>query len=131
MNVTYREIQEGDIVKRTGSIVDVPIGEGMLGRVVDALGNPIDGEGPIMSDQRQRIELKAPGIIPRKSVHEPMQTGLKSVDSLVRTKQLTNYCSDGKRAVTVSSSRYIYNNTRSKLLITIIFNLGPYWTWTT
>lgn len=78
-----REIQEGDIVKRTGSIVDVPIGEGMLGRVVDALGNPIDGAGPIQSDQRQRVELKAPGIIPRKSVHEPMQTGLKSVDSLV------------------------------------------------
>ena len=78
-----REIQEGDIVKRTGSIVDVPIGNGMLGRVVDALGNPIDGEGPILSDQRQRIELKAPGIIPRKSVHEPMQTGLKAVDSLV------------------------------------------------
>jgi F0F1-type ATP synthase alpha subunit len=70
-------------VKRTGSIVDVPIGPGMLGRVVDALGNPIDGEGPILSDQRQRIELKAPGIIPRKSVHEPMQTGLKAVDSLV------------------------------------------------
>ena len=70
-------------MKRTGSIVDVPIGEGMLGRVVDALGNPIDGQGPINSDQRQRVELKAPGIIPRKSVHEPMQTGLKSVDSLV------------------------------------------------
>ena len=78
-----REIQEGDIVKRTGSIVDVPIGPGMLGRVVDPLGNPIDGAGAIESDQRQRIELKAPGIIPRKSVHEPMQTGLKSVDSLV------------------------------------------------
>jgi F-type H+-transporting ATPase subunit alpha len=78
-----REIQEGDIVKRTGSIVDVPIGEGMLGRVIDALGNPIDGEGPIKSDTRQRVELKAPGIIPRKSVHEPMQTGLKSVDALV------------------------------------------------
>ena len=79
----FREIQEGDIVKRTGSIVDVPIGEGMLGRVVDALGNPIDGAGPIKSDARQRVELKAPGIIPRKSVNEPMQTGLKSVDSLV------------------------------------------------
>merc|ERR1719230_1000744 len=78
-----REIQEGDIVKRTGSIVDVPIGDGMLGRVVDALGEPIDGLGPIKSDERQRVELKAPGIIPRKSVHEPMQTGLKSVDSLV------------------------------------------------
>jgi len=78
-----REIQEGDIVKRTGSIVDVPIGDGLLGRVVDAIGNPIDGLGAIKSDQRQRVELKAPGIIPRKSVHEPMMTGLKSVDSLV------------------------------------------------
>lgn len=78
-----REIQEGDIVKRTGSIVDVPIGEGMLGRVVDPLGNSIDGFGPIVSTMRQRVELKAPGIIPRKSVHEPMQTGLKSVDALV------------------------------------------------
>lgn len=79
-------------MKRTGSIVDVPIGEGMLGRVVDALGNPIDGLGPIKSDQRQRVELKAPGIIPRKSVHEPMQTGLKSVDSLV--SQIINYKRD-------------------------------------
>merc|ERR1711934_580516 len=78
-----REIQEGDIVKRTGAIVDVPIGDGLLGRVVDPLGNPIDGAGAIKSDQRQRVELKAPGIIPRKSVHEPMQTGLKSVDALV------------------------------------------------
>ena len=78
-----REIQEGDIVKRTGSIVDVPIGEGMLGRVVDPLGNAIDGLGPVASDTRQRVEVKAPGIIPRKSVHEPMQTGLKCVDALV------------------------------------------------
>ncbi len=78
-----RDIQEGDVVKRTGSIVDVPIGMEMLGRVLDALGNPIDGKGPIVTKQRQRVELKAPGIIPRKSVHEPMQTGLKAVDSLV------------------------------------------------
>lgn len=78
-----REIQEGDIVKRTGSIVDVPIGDSLLGRVVDPLGNPIDGKGPLGEHTRTRIELKAPGIIPRKSVHEPMQTGLKSVDSLV------------------------------------------------
>ena len=77
------EVQEGDVVKRTGSIVDVPIGEEMLGRVLDALGNPIDGKGPILSKRRQRVELKAPGIIPRQSVHEPMQTGLKAVDSLV------------------------------------------------
>ena len=73
-----RDIQEGDIVKRTGAIVDVPIGEGLLGRVVDALGNPIDGKGPIKSEMRSRVELKAPGIIPRKSVHEPMMTGLKA-----------------------------------------------------
>ena len=78
-----REIQEGDIVKRTGNIVDVPIGEGMLGRVIDPLGNPIDGRGPINTDERRRVELKAPGIIPRKSVHEPMQTGMKSCDALV------------------------------------------------
>jgi len=78
-----RQIQEGDIVKRTGAIVDVPIGDGVLGRVVDSLGNPIDGNGPIKSDERRRVELKAPGIIPRKSVHEPMMTGLKSVDALV------------------------------------------------
>ena len=70
-------------MKRTGSIVDVPIGDGLLGRVVDPLGNTIDGMGPIGNEERTRIEVKAPGIIPRKSVHEPMQTGLKSVDSLV------------------------------------------------
>ena len=77
------EIREGDTVKRTGTIVDVPVGRGLLGRVVDALGNPIDGKGPIVSDQRSRVEVKAPGIIPRKSVHEPVQTGLKAIDSLV------------------------------------------------
>lgn len=78
-----REINEGDNVKRTGAIVDVPIGEGMLGRVFDPLGNPIDGQGPVKAESRKRIEIKAPGIIPRKSVHEPMMTGLKSVDTLV------------------------------------------------
>jgi F-type H+-transporting ATPase subunit alpha len=78
-----RDIMEGDVVKRMGSIVDVPIGDEMLGRVLDALGNPIDGKGAIKTDQRQRVELKAPGIIPRESVREPMQTGLKSVDCLV------------------------------------------------
>jgi F0F1-type ATP synthase alpha subunit len=67
-----REIQEGDVVRRTGAIVDVPIGEEMLGRVFDALGNPIDGLGPVKTSERKRIEIKAPGIIPRKSVHEPM-----------------------------------------------------------
>ncbi|MBA3896036.1 MAG: F0F1 ATP synthase subunit alpha [Sphingomonadaceae bacterium] len=77
------EIKEGDTVKRTGTIVDVPVGKGLLGRVVDGLGNPIDGKGPIVSDQRSRVEVKAPGIIPRKSVHEPVQTGLKALDALV------------------------------------------------
>ena len=78
-----REIQEGDTVTRTGAIVDVPIGKEMLGRVFDALGNPIDGHGPVKTDTRKRVEIKAPGIIPRKSVNEPMQTGLKAVDGLV------------------------------------------------
>ncbi|EPT30033.1 ATPase synthase subunit alpha, putative [Toxoplasma gondii ME49] len=78
-----RSVLEGDSVKRTGRIVDVPIGPGLLGRVVDALGNPIDGKGPIPAKERRRVELKAPGIIPRKSVHEPMMTGLKCVDALV------------------------------------------------
>ena len=78
-----RGIKEGDQVKRTGDIVDVPVGKGLLGRVVDPLGNPIDGKGPIKSSERRRVELKAPGIISRKSVHEPMQTGLKAIDSLV------------------------------------------------
>ena len=78
-----RNIREGDTVKRTGDIVDVPVGKGLLGRVVDALGEPIDGKGPISADQRGLIEVKAPGIIPRKSVHEPMQTGLKAIDSLI------------------------------------------------
>src|SRR5215217_3026307 len=77
------EIREGDSVKRTGTIVDVPVGKGLLGRVVDALGNPIDGKGPIVGDQRSRVEVKAPDIIPRKSVHEPVQTGLKALDALV------------------------------------------------
>ncbi|KAL0247701.1 ATP synthase subunit alpha, mitochondrial [Cryptococcus tetragattii IND107] len=78
-----RLIKEGDTVKRTGQIVDVPVGPGLLGRVVDALGNPIDGKGPIKAAGRTKAQLKAPGILPRRSVHEPMQTGLKSVDSLV------------------------------------------------
>ncbi|MCZ8315892.1 F0F1 ATP synthase subunit alpha [Phreatobacter sp.] len=78
-----RDIKEGDTVKRTGAIVDVPVGKGLLGRVVDALGNPIDGKGPIEATERRRVDVKAPGIIPRKSVHEPMATGLKSIDALI------------------------------------------------
>ena len=78
-----RDIKEGDTVKRTGAIVDVPVGPGLLGRVVDALGNPIDGKGPIVATERKRVDVKAPGIIPRKSVHEPMSTGLKAIDALI------------------------------------------------
>jgi F-type H+-transporting ATPase subunit alpha len=78
-----RSIKEGDVVKRTGSIVDTPVGKGLLGRVVDGLGNPIDGKGPIEHTERRRVDVKAPGILPRKSVHEPMSTGLKSIDALI------------------------------------------------
>ncbi|MAU28599.1 MAG: F0F1 ATP synthase subunit alpha [Pelagibacterales bacterium] len=78
-----RGIKEGDTVKRTGSIVDAPVGRELLGRVVDALGNPIDGKGDITSKERSIVDVRAPGIIPRKSVHEPVQTGLKAIDSLV------------------------------------------------
>jgi F-type H+-transporting ATPase subunit alpha len=76
-------IKEGDVVKRTGTIVDVPVGKELLGRVVDGLGNPIDGKGPLKTKQRARVEVKAPGIIPRQSVNEPVQTGLKALDALV------------------------------------------------
>jgi len=76
-------IGEGDTVKRTSAIVDVPVGRGLLGRVVDALGDPIDGKGPLVDVQRTRVEVKAPGIVPRRSVHEPVQTGLKAIDALV------------------------------------------------
>ena len=78
-----RDIKEGDTVKRTNAIVDVPVGKGLLGRVVDALGNPIDGKGAIEATERRIADVKAPGIIPRKSVHEPMATGLKAIDSLI------------------------------------------------
>jgi F-type H+-transporting ATPase subunit alpha len=78
-----QDIKEGDTVKRTKSIVDVPVGNGLLGRVVDGLGNPIDGKGPIISTERRQADVKAPGIIPRKSVHEPMATGLKAVDAMI------------------------------------------------
>ena len=129
-----REIQEGDIVKRTGSIVDVPIGEGMLGRVVDPLGNPIDGFGPIKCDQRQRVELKAPGIIPRKSVHEPMQTGLKAVDALVpvgrgQRELIIGDRQTGKTAIAIDTiinqkQGHELNNNESKKLYCIYVAVG-------
>ncbi len=78
-----RTIKEGDTVKRTGAIVEVPVGKGLLGRVVDGLGNPIDGKGPIQSTEKRRVDVKAPGILPRESVKEPMQTGIKAIDALI------------------------------------------------
>jgi proton translocating ATP synthase F1 alpha subunit len=128
-----REIQEGDIVKRTGSIVDVPIGEGMLGRVVDPLGNAIDGLGPVKSEQKQRVELKAPGIIPRKSVHEPMQTGLKCVDALVpigrgQRELIIGDRQTGKTAIAVDTminqKKYFDKNDEAKKLYCIYTAVG-------
>ena len=78
-----RGIKEGDTVKRLGEIVDVPVGMGLLGRVVNPLGEPIDGKGPIKSSERRRVDVKAPGIMPRKGVHEPVQTGIKAIDALI------------------------------------------------
>ena len=78
----YEHVREGDVVRRTGRIVEVPVGPELLGRVVDALGNPIDGKGPIQTQQRRRVELKAPGIVARKSVHQPLQTGIKAIDAM-------------------------------------------------
>jgi F-type H+-transporting ATPase subunit alpha len=80
---TDREIKEGQTVKRTRAIVEVPVGKGLLGRVVDSLGDPIDGKGPVKAERRARVDVKAPGIIPRRSVHEPMATGLKAIDALI------------------------------------------------
>src|SRR5262249_12565916 len=96
-----REIKEGQTVKRTGAIVDVPVGKGLLGRVVDALGNPLDGKGPIQATERKRVDVKAPGIIPRKSVHEPMATGLKAIDALIPIGrgQRELIIGDGKTAI--------------------------------
>ena len=78
-----REIKEGDIVKPTGTVVEVPVGEGMLGRVVNALGQPIDGKGPIITKERRPIECPAPGVLQRKSVNQPLQTGIKAIDSMI------------------------------------------------
>jgi len=101
-----RVIREGDTVSRTGTIVDVPVGNGLLGRVVDGLGNPIDGKGPITDATRMRVEVKAPGIIPRKSVHEPVQTGLKAIDALIpigRGQLIIGDRQTGKTAVIIDT----------------------------
>ncbi len=129
-----RTIKEGDIVKRTGDIVDVPIGKELLGRVVDALGNPIDGKGDLGNKDRALVEVKAPGIIPRKSVHEPMQTGLKAIDSLIpvgrgQRELIIGDRQTGKTAViidTILNQKSINDNTddESKKLYCIYVAVG-------
>ncbi len=129
-----RTIKEGDTVKRTGDIVDVPVGKELLGRVVDALGNPIDGKGEIKAKERALVEVKAPGIIPRKSVHEPMQTGLKAIDSLIpvgrgQRELIIGDRQTGKTAViidTILNQKSVNDNTddESKKLYCIYVAVG-------
>ena len=126
-----REIVEGDEVRRTERIVDVPVGPGLEGRVVNALGQPIDGKGPIESDERRRVEVKAPGIIPRTSVHEPMQTGLKAIDSMVpigrgQRELIIGDRQTGKTAVAIDT---IINqkNTDVKCVYVAIGQKSPPW----
>ena len=116
-----RGIQEGNVVRRTETIVDTPIGMGLLGRVVDALGNPIDGKGPITDVKRSRVEVKAPGIMPRQSVFEPMQTGLKAIDSLIpvgrgKRELIIGDRQTGKTAIaldTFINQKFINNNAKN------------------
>merc|ERR1739838_1297609 len=126
-------IREGDIVKRTGAIVDVPVGEGILGRVVDALGNAIDGKGPIEGGMRARVGVKAPGIIPRTSVRDPMQTGIKAVDSLVpigrgRRELIIGDRQTGKTAIAldtiINQKRFNDGTDESKKLYCIYVAVG-------
>ena len=130
-----RDIKEGDLVKRTSSIVDVPVGMELLGRVVDGLGNPLDGKGPVKSKKRSVADVKAPGIIPRKSVHEPMATGLKSVDSLIpigrgQRELIIGDRQTGKTAVAVDTilNQKIYNESagtdESKKLYCVYVAIG-------
>ncbi len=130
-----RSIREGDVVKRTNSIVDVPVGEGLLGRVVDGLGNPIDGKGPIKTSERSIADVKAPGIIPRKSVHEPMATGIKSVDALIpigrgQRELIIGDRQTGKTAVAIDAilNQKTYNdaagNDESKKLYCVYVAIG-------
>ncbi|CAG8616572.1 14579_t:CDS:2 [Funneliformis mosseae] len=128
-----RLIKEGDTVKRTGQIVDVPVGPGLLGRVVDALGNPIDGKGPIQAAERKRVQVKAPGILPRRSVHEPMQTGIKSVDAMVpigrgQRELIIGDRQTGKTAVAIDTilnqKRWNDGNDESKKLYCVYVAVG-------
>ena len=128
-----RNIKEGDVVKRTGSIVDTPVGKQLLGRVVDGLGNPIDGKGPLKNVKMRRAELKAPGIIPRKSVHEPMQTGIKAIDSLIpigrgQRELIIGDRQTGKTAVIIDTilnqKKINESNDESKKLYCIYVSIG-------
>ena len=128
-----RTIKEGDTVKRTGQIVDVPIGEAMLGRVVDALGNPIDGKGPINTKERRRVSLKAPGILPRRSVNQPMQTGIKPIDAMVpigrgQRELIIGDRQTGKTAVAIDTilnqKRWNDGNDESKKLYCVYVAVG-------
>jgi F-type H+-transporting ATPase subunit alpha len=128
-----KSIKEGDVVKRTNSIVEVPTGKSLLGRVVDGLGNPIDGKGPLKDVEFRRAEVKAPGIIPRKSVHEPMQTGIKAIDSLIpigrgQRELIIGDRQTGKTAViidTILNQREVNkNNDESKKLYCIYVSIG-------
>merc|ERR1712154_388771 len=126
-------IKEGDVVKRTGAIVDVPVGMEVLGRVVDALGNPIDGKGPLGTQEKFRVGLKAPGIIPRQSVSEPMQTGIKAVDSLVpigrgQRELIIGDRQTGKTAVAIDTiinqKRFNEGGDKKKMLYCIYVAVG-------
>ena len=128
-----RAVKEGDSVKRTGKIVEVPVGKELLGRVVDALGNPIDGKGPIKAKQTSRVEVKAPGIIGRKSVHEPMSTGIKSIDALIpigrgQRELIIGDRQTGKTAIAIDTilnqKQYFDNNETSKQLYCIYVVVG-------
>ena len=128
-----KSIKEGDVVKRTQSIVEVPTGESLLGRVVDGLGNPIDGKGPLKNVKMRRAELKAPGIIPRKSVHEPMQTGIKAIDSLIpigrgQRELIIGDRQTGKTAVIIDTilnqKKINESNDESKKLYCIYVSIG-------
>src|SRR6202789_2865734 len=127
---TDSTIKEGDTVKRTGAIVDVPVGKALLGRVVDGLGNPIDGKGEIKgAAERRRVDVKAPGIIPRKSVNEPMQTGIKAIDSLIpvgrgQRELIIGDRQTGKTAIavdTIINQRYINQGTDEKQKLYCIY----------
>ena len=128
-----RLIKEGDTVKRTGQIVDVPVGPGLLGRVVDALGDPIDGKGPIQAAERRRASLKAPGILPRRSVNQPMMTGLKPIDAMVpigrgQRELIIGDRQTGKTAVAIDTilnqKRWNDGNDESKKLYCVYVAIG-------